>query len=104
MNQSKTVIFCFFIIVFLSLYTLSLRNNIKLQKEINISLETKINAINERNEYLYKDFQENQKQKEYYYNRYNTLQQNLKKLSQKKGNECLNEQVSDDLIKLLKNS
>lgn len=100
----KFVIIISLLFLFLAFYIRTLQKNVKLQKEINKSLETKINAINERNEYLYKDFQENQKQKEYYYNRYNTLQQNLKKLSQKKGNECLNEQVSDDLLKLLKNS
>lgn len=100
----KFVIIISLLFLFLAFYIRTLQKNVKLQKEINKSLETQINAINERNEYLYKDFQENQKQKEYYYNRYNILQKNLEKLSQKKGNECLNEQVSDDLIKLLKNS
>lgn len=103
MNK-KILIILGIIVVFLAFYTLSLRNNIKLQKEINTSLESQICAINKKNEILYQDFLESQKQKDYYNKRYETIRIELEELGKKKGNECINEIVSEDLINILKNN
>lgn len=88
--------------IFLTLYTLSLRDNIKLQKEINTSLKSQISAINKKNELLYQDFLVSQEQKQYYNKRYETLKKEMDELGKKRGNECVNQIVSEDLIKLLK--
>lgn len=101
MNK-KFLIILSVIVIFLTLYTLSLRDNIKLQKEINTSLESQISAINKKNELLYQDFLVSQEQKQYYNKRYETLKKEMDELGKKQGNECVNQIVSEDLIKLLK--
>lgn len=100
--DKKFLIILSVIVIFLTLYTVSLRNNIKLQKEINTSLKNQISAVNKKNELLYQDFLVSQEQKQYYNKRYETLKKEMDELGKKQGNECVNQIVSEYLIKILK--
>ena len=98
----KFVIIISLLFLFLAFYIRTLQKNVKLQKEINTSLKNQISAVNKKNELLYQDFIVSQEQKQYYNKRYETLKKEMDELGKKQGNECVNQIVSEDLIKLLK--
>ena len=98
----KIVIIISLLFLFLAFYIRTLQKNVKLQKEINTSLKNQIYAVNKKNELLYQDFLVSQEQKQYYNKRYETLKKEMDELGKKQGNECVNQIISEDLIKLLK--
>lgn len=101
MTKIKIITLISIITAVLALYIHSLKKNIKLQEEINLSLQTQLNAVYDRNLFLQEDFEKKEKETEFYNDRYLKLQKELKNLSNKKENKCINEKVSEDLINLL---
>ncbi len=90
------------IILCLIIYISLLKEKIKMEQYINRNLQEDLLYIQEKNNILKEDFNKSEEENKYYINRYNVLKNKLNKLEKNDKNFCVNQKVSEDLLKILK--